>query len=771
MEDGSKKLNLVRVVLSSVVLAISISACQTTGNLSTSDGDETTSEFSESDRVSQAFYTPFYDQGDHIKSLVEKTEFDSAAKLYSEQSTFFSNPEKRKKYLPVLEAIANHYNDPIKEKITPVFETVNAVMVPLEQARWEDTREALNSAEFIIRNYPSNPIVDDPEFQLPTLATLKASTEKAKRLLKQNIDGAFKGYDLFGEPSFFATYPVTVDAKDTFSRNFDSISTKLDSASKEELIEFLNRYPAGTSLPIEIYDRASRAFKGHLITEQAASDAPKLAKILTVLRQLKDSGFKQNLEEEEKIGFIEVTSKTLLKEGQVEFPAEITPDFPINPVKADLDDALTDADGPNYLIILDVALAKASRRVVEKKAVPSKVQTGTIEKPNPQYQIVQNELSNSRLAVQQASMSKMSADSQFCQGWGCLGKAIGQIAAGARVGKAQETMKEAMSRLSATPITLTEPVYAKYKYDVASVKASKVMTVHYYIIDKVENSYFKSSFDIEEKKEFDVAYRVQDDDPDKSSIHSTNSTEEEVVAWEEAPSSIKFSLLVAHYTENVEQSKKIGTLVDLRREMLRDKNRALAKYQSERFDARPLNDPRFDHVVVVHTGDGNVGSGFFVKSDIVLTNWHVVGERKFVEMKSYDGQETFGKVLAKDARLDLALIKVQSRGKAVEFYSAKSINLGETVEAIGHPRKLEFSITRGVISALRKKTFTGGNEVLFVQTDAPLNPGNSGGPLFLGNKVIGVNTWKKRKSEGLNFSVHYSEVIKFIKTYLPAFQV
>ena len=50
--------------------------------------------------------------------------------------------------------------------------------------------------------------------------------------------------------------------------------------------------------------------------------------------------------------------------------------------------------------------------------------------------------------------------------------------------------------------------------------------------------------------------------------------------------------------------------------------------------------------------------------DVVLTNWHVVKETKFVEMKTYDGQETFGKVIAKDVRIDLALIKVQSRGQA-----------------------------------------------------------------------------------------------------------
>lgn len=98
------------------------------------------------------------------------------------------------------------------------------------------------------------------------------------------------------------------------------------------------------------------------------------------------------------------------------------------------------------------------------------------------------------------------------------------------------------------------------------------------------------------------------------------------------------------------------------------------------------------------------------------------------------------------------------------------------MEAIGHPRGKEFTITRGIVSAIRK-TFSinlprgAGDEVLYIQTDTPINPGNSGGPLFLGDRVIGVNTWGERQSEGLNFSVHYSEVLAFLREHLPGAQV
>lgn len=202
-------------------------------------------------------------------------------------------------------------------------------------------------------------------------------------------------------------------------------------------------------------------------------------------------------------------------------------------------------------------------------------------------------------------------------------------------------------------------------------------------------------------------------------------------------------------------------------EPAKDKNKSLAEYKSKQFNAKPLNDPRFDSVVVILNPKGALGTGFFVSPDLVMTNYHVIEGVKFVEMKLYNGMETFGKVVKSDVRLDLALVKVQTRGTPVKFFEGNTLDLGSSVEAIGHPKGLTFSITRGVVSAVRKKQSVfavGGKEVMFVQTDAAINPGNSGGPLFLNEKVIGVNNNKLAGgSEGLGFAIHYSEVAEFMK--------
>ena len=142
-----------------------------------------------------------------------------------------------------------------------------------------------------------------------------------------------------------------------------------------------------------------------------------------------------------------------------------------------------------------------------------------------------------------------------------------------------------------------------------------------------------------EKKNFEVAYNISDRDPDKEKYLSEVDNEETVVEWEEQASTVKLTQLIGHYLERIEEIKPLPDIVALRAEMMEDKNTALATYTANRFDARPLNDPRFDSVVVVYvSAKRGLGTGFFIMPDIVLTNWHVVKETKFVEMKTYDGQ-------------------------------------------------------------------------------------------------------------------------------------
>ena len=490
---------------------------------------------------------------------------------------------------------------------------------------------------------------------------------------------------------------------------------------------------------------------------------------MVAIQRVQESGLSLKKIPNSKVALIEVTSRTLLQQGQIEFPTAINVDLPFEAKKSELDTAFDSemAKAADIIILIDVASARNEREISSYAKVSSKFQSGTNTIPNPDYTVAQNRVNNSRLSVQQAAMNKMSVDSQYCYGAGCLGKAIAQIAAAAAQGKANDKLQEAMRTLQNTPSTIEKPVYTPYKFNKAAIDVAKESTVNYYVIDRVSKRYMKDVFEARQTKSFKVAYNLHAEDKNRYSHLSDTDKEEDVTKFENSEVSVNLSDILDQYVQKASKTLSLTKLTLIRKEVLRDKNKALVKFKKRQFKTTK-DDPRFEQVVVVYHPGGGLGSGFFVRDDIVVTNYHVIEGTKFVELKLRSGQETFGKVIAKDIRLDLALIKIQARGSPVSIYKSNVLSLGETVTAIGHPKGLEFSITRGVTSAIREiesQRLRGGRKVRFIQTDTAINPGNSGGPLFLGEKVIGVNTQKLAATEleGLSFSVHYSELLDFLR--------
>src|SRR5271170_3445541 len=139
------------------------------------------------------------------------------------------------------------------------------------------------------------------------------------------------------------------------------------------------------------------------------------------------------------------------------------------------------------------------------------------------------------------------------------------------------------------------------------------------------------------------------------------------------------------------------------------------------------------------------GSGFIVSPDgYVLTNAHVVADASEVTVKLTDRREFRAKVIGVDKRSDVALIKIPATGlPTVRFGDPARIRPGQWAIVIGSPFGFENSVTAGVISAVGRPLpdDSGSSFVTFIQTDAAVNPGNSGGPLFnLDGQVIGINS-------------------------------
>jgi serine protease Do len=152
------------------------------------------------------------------------------------------------------------------------------------------------------------------------------------------------------------------------------------------------------------------------------------------------------------------------------------------------------------------------------------------------------------------------------------------------------------------------------------------------------------------------------------------------------------------------------------------------------------------------------GSGFIVSPDgVVLTNAHVVDGASTVTVRLTDGRDFEAKVIGVDKRTDIAVLRIDAKGlPTVRIGNPASTRVGEWVVAIGSPYGFENTVTAGIVSA-KSRSLPEENYVPFIQTDAAVNPGNSGGPLFnLAGEVIGVNSQIYSRTggyQGLSFAI------------------
>jgi serine protease Do len=143
------------------------------------------------------------------------------------------------------------------------------------------------------------------------------------------------------------------------------------------------------------------------------------------------------------------------------------------------------------------------------------------------------------------------------------------------------------------------------------------------------------------------------------------------------------------------------------------------------------------------TQNNTLGSGFIISEDgYIVTNNHVIGEAKSIEVTFSDGKSEEARIIGRDKKTDLALIKVDIDQKLqpVKFADSDKARPGDWVIAIGNPFGLGGSVTAGIISARGREISTSGI-VEYIQTDTAINRGNSGGPMFnQKGRVIGINT-------------------------------
>ena len=170
---------------------------------------------------------------------------------------------------------------------------------------------------------------------------------------------------------------------------------------------------------------------------------------------------------------------------------------------------------------------------------------------------------------------------------------------------------------------------------------------------------------------------------------------------------------------------------------------------------------KYNSVFVVTSGN-SLGSGFAVGENCIITNAHVLDNPNNIALTTYAGETHTAYLAGYDQDKDIAVLGVKdAKFSPLTFADYKSLNTGDDVYAIGAPKSMAYTLTKGVISAKEREI----GKYKYIQTDAAINEGNSGGPLLndAGN-VIGINTLKMSDSEGIGLAIPMTVVSDFLKS-------
>ncbi len=698
--------------------------------------------------------------------LVSDGKFIEASELYNRDTTPFYRDFKSNR--PSLKQVAKGVKAAFTPKLRSAEQALAQVDWPAPKEQWPSVGDALAQAKSVLADYKSHKVLVLAKKDFPPADDLTQRIQGLEYALYMGAEAAYAAYDEKSGRGFFVDYPADFDIDDR---------RRIEVGEWGNYLATVATTGKASWMPDDKRKEFSEVRYKERLAAAKAAGLDDFAATLRAIDEMRKDGFGIADYVDARIRLIDITSEALLEANHIDFTVGVNPSgLALDAEAGSLDEALSGplAEDLDIVVIYGVSQAKANRRITRSDKVSSEYEAQKMQEPNPAFELAKFELEQ---ALREERIRKLENSLYSSSGYGGSdAAALGGLLGGAIVGLfgGKSKIDKAKEKLASTPPYIYRSIYDQYELTKTTVTSRKQAQGIYYIVDRRTDSYVRDTLDIRAESSFTVVKGLHPKDRYKFRHRSGTVTDDDIAAFEESPAQVELTKLLEDVVAGKAKPKPTGGRTALLQTIGEEKRQVAAAYRAQGrrpsadlYDAQPINDDRIESVVYVLNPGISRGTGFFIREDLVLTNQHVIEGSRFVEVITHGGQESFGKVIAADERLDLALVKIAGRGKPAKLFRGRTLPLGEEVLAIGHPLGLDFTFTRGILSSVRTMESLSkpdAEKVRFVQTDAAINSGNSGGPLFLDEWVIGVNTWSYNAdvADNLAFAVHYAEVRNFL---------
>lgn len=722
-----------------VVLVASLASFSITG----------TSQEIPKDVVPPSFLSYGFDSnGRELKKYYDDSQFESILIKYNDSAEALNKKEHKYDFWYYKAAIAynNEFESKFQANLNILREDTSQSTISI--LKWDEIRNLLKECDESLQKYDSYVLLRDERFRSNKITSFYTNMTSIKSAIIGNRNNAYLDYlsSDFAEP-FHECYPLSTETSQYYLEYVNIIINYIKKYNNEKMVKLIELHNR-----VFDFDQKSKILIHFLNQKEKEGNKTELIELVNCLFNSQiDKNTVYNFINKT-VTFVNVSENT--DNSITTFPLDISGLKINNASIENVEEKMRNNNGNNRVIIFHPKEIASEKNVIGKKDLSSKFLAGYRSETNQDH-------FNAQIRFEQAQ-NRYYALKRQADNYRPVGPYdFNGVSLNIQAGYAAQEMNEAQRVLESTPMQIDVPQYQKYQYGISQVELIKKINCDvYYGLNGV---YFKFNDLNTIKKQFNIAYNLDERDPEINNLKSRYSQEAQVEddakkAVTIGPEDI-FSIMKSKY---ITMPIPVNWTAELK-QVFHPKE---VISQPQPASSSADNDFRMKSIVVILNPKGSIGSGFYVARNLVITNYHVIEGTLFPEVKNIDGDLCVAKVIKTDIGLDLALLNISKPGLPVAFYNDLP-DIGASVDAIGHPKGLFFSLTRGIISATRYWTnplVPGSNKMLVIQTDAAINPGNSGGPLFVGDKVIGINSQKlsDKGIEGLGFALHSSEIIKFI---------